>query len=121
LPRLLVEPLAKQSEGKGGDPLLFPGTGGEDMRPSRGIGGWFAGSVKRSGGPRITSHGLRHTAASLSVSAGANAKAMLGHPMTSMTLDVYSDLFPEDLDAVADALGRAFSEESVGRMWARSS
>ena len=48
---------------------------------------------------------LRHTAASLSISAGANVKAvqrMLGH--ARMTLDVYADLFDEDLDGVADRL-----------------
>jgi len=50
---------------------------------------------------------LRHTAASLSISAGANVKAvqrMLGHARASMTLDVYADLFDEDLDGVADRL-----------------
>jgi len=50
---------------------------------------------------------LRHTAASLAVSAGANVKAvqrMLGHAKASMTLDVYADLFDDDLDAVADTL-----------------
>ena len=58
--------------------------------------------------PSITPHDLRHTAASLAVSAGANVKAvqrMLGHAKASMTLDVYADLFDEDLDGVADRLG----------------
>ena len=60
--------------------------------------------------PRITPHDLRHTAASLSVSAGANVKAlqrMLGHVSAAMTLDTYSDLFDDDLDSVADALDAA--------------
>jgi integrase len=50
---------------------------------------------------------LRHTAASLAVSAGANVKAvqqMLGHASAAMTLDVYAGLFGDDLDAVADRL-----------------
>jgi integrase len=50
------------------------------------------------------------------VSAGANVKAvqrMLGHASASMTLDVYADLFDDDLDAVALALDRARSEKSV--------
>ena len=50
-------------------------------------------------------HELRHTAASLAVSAGANVKAvqkMLGHASAAMTLDVYSGLFDADLDGVAD-------------------
>jgi integrase len=52
-------------------------------------------------------HELRHTAASLAVSAGANVKAvqrMLGHKSAAMTLDVYSGLFDDDLDAVAARL-----------------
>ena len=62
--------------------------------------------------PSITPHDLRHTAASLAVSAGANVKAvqrMLGHAKASMTLDVYADLFDEDLDSVAVHLTRARS------------
>ena len=52
-------------------------------------------------------HELRHTAASLAVSAGANVKAvqrMLGHAFAAITLDEYVDLFDDDLDAVADRL-----------------
>jgi integrase len=44
------------------------------------------------------------------VSAGANVKAvqrMLGHAKASMRLDVYADLFDEDLDGVADRLDAA--------------
>ena len=60
--------------------------------------------------PTITPHSLRHTAASLAISAGANVKAvqrMLGHAKASMTLDVYADLFDDDLDVVADRLDTA--------------
>ena len=60
--------------------------------------------------PTITPHDLRHTAASLAVSAGANVKAvqrMLGHAKASMTLDVYADLFDDDLDSVAVRLDAA--------------
>ncbi len=58
----------------------------------------------------LTPHELRHTAASLAVSAGANVKAvqrMLGHASASMTLDVYSGLFDDDLDGVAERLDAA--------------
>ncbi|MER6595742.1 tyrosine-type recombinase/integrase [Micromonospora purpureochromogenes] len=53
----------------------------------------------------LTPHELRHTAASLAVAEGANVKAvqrMLGHASAAMTLDVYADLFEDDLDQVAD-------------------
>ncbi len=55
-------------------------------------------------------HELRHTAASLAVSSGANVKAvqrMLGHASAALTLDTYADLFDDDLDAVADRLDDA--------------
>ena len=61
----------------------------------------------------LTPHGLRHTAASLAIAAGANVKVvqqMLGHKTASMTLDLYGHLFPDQLDDVADRLdviGRA--------------
>ncbi|MGC7272725.1 site-specific integrase, partial [Mycobacteroides abscessus subsp. abscessus] len=35
------------------------------------------------------------------------------------TLDVYADLFDDDLEAVATALDAARLRESVGKTWAR--
>jgi len=61
-------------------------------------------------------HDLRHTAASLAVSAGANVKAvqrMLGHSTASQTLDRYSHLFTEDLEALADRLDAVFSQQNA--------
>lgn len=55
----------------------------------------------------IEPHELRHTYASLAVSEGANVKARqraLGHEKASVTLDVYADLFEDDLDDVAERL-----------------
>lgn len=77
--------------------------------------GWFTGAVTRVRAadktiPRITPHDLRHKATSLAAQAGAHVKAvqrMLGHASAAMTLDVYSDLFDDDLDAVAKALDQA--------------
>jgi integrase len=66
--------------------------------------------------PSITPHDLRHTAASLAISAGANVKAvqrMLGHAKASMTLDVYADLFDADLDTVAANLDAASRSAAV--------
>jgi len=56
-------------------------------------------------------HDLRHTAASLAISCGANIKAiqqMLGHKRASMTLDVYGHLYTEDLEALADRLDERY-------------
>ena len=55
----------------------------------------------------LTCHDLRHTAASIAISSGANVKAvqrMLGHKNAAMTLDTYADLFDTDLDDVATSI-----------------
>jgi integrase len=47
-------------------------------------------------------HAPRHTAAPLAISARANAKVvqrMLRHESAAITLDVYADLFDDDLSA----------------------
>lgn len=71
--------------------------------------------------PRVSPHDLRHTAASLAISAGANLKAvqrMLGHAPAIMTLDTYADLFDDDLDGVVVALNAQAMISNVGKMWA---
>ncbi|MEL5990750.1 tyrosine-type recombinase/integrase [Microbacterium phosphatis] len=128
-PEFLALPIAKLCEGKGRDELLF-GDGTMHLRLPNSRDGWFAAAVRRvldaeaeaaalakANGdpepprmPRVTPHDLRHTAASLAISAGANVKAvqrMLGHASASMTLDTYADLFDDDLDGVATALDQA--------------
>jgi hypothetical protein len=53
----------------------------------------------------------------------ANIKAvprMLGHASASITLDVYADLFDDDLDAVAVALDNAAMKSTVAKVLPRS-
>ena len=117
-PDFLGELLATAVEGKRRNDLVFPRDDGTHMlrpkpRTPTNSGGWFESAVRRAGIPRVTPHDLRHTAASLAVSAGANVKAvqkMLGHKSAAMTLDVYADLFDTDLDAVATRLDEARTE-----------
>ena len=95
--------------------LLLFGNGQEHLRLPNSQDGWFAGAVRRARKidptiQHLTPHDLRHTAASLAISAGANVKAvqrMLGHASAAMTLDTYADLFDDDLNYVAGALSRA--------------
>ena len=71
----------------------------------------------------MTIHDLRHTAASLAISAGANVKAvqkMLGHASAAMTLDTYADLFDDDLNTVAVRLNEAAVSSNVVRMWSEA-
>ena len=75
--------------------------------------------MKRPGILRIAPRDLRHSAASLAVSAGASVKAvqkMLGHSSAAMTLDVCADLFDGDLDSVSDAPNQAVSLADVPEM-----
>jgi integrase len=89
------------------DDLVFTGPSGGVLR----INNWrprvFDRACAAAGIEGLTPQDLRHTAASLAISAGANVKAvqrMLRHASASMTLDVYAGLFGDDLDAVADRL-----------------
>ncbi|BAH52230.1 tyrosine-type recombinase/integrase [Rhodococcus opacus] len=123
IPGFVVEELARQCEGKGRDDLVFPGRDGDYLKRSVSFTGWFTKAVEKSGVPRLTPHDLRHTCASLSIAAGANVKSlqrMLGHASAAMTLDTYSDLFEDDLDAVGDALDQAVSRPSVAKVWPKA-
>ena len=106
-PAFLSQPLSVRIAGKGPDDLIFPSARGGVLRVRNMRRGWFDAAAAEAGVPGLTPHELRHTAASLAVSAGASVLAlqrMLGHDKPSTTLDVYSDLFDEDLDAVSDRL-----------------
>lgn len=123
-PAFLTEHIARQCEGKSRDRLVF-GDGLTHVRATYGERGWFANTVRAAQAedadfPRVTLHDLRHTAASLAISAGANVKAvqaMLGHASATMTLDTYADLFDDDLEAVATRLEEARARQSVGVLW----
>src|ERR1700687_4899508 len=114
-PASIASELAALMVGRGRDDLVFTDMRGGVLRNSNWRARVFEPAVRKcqksdESFPSITPHDLRHTAASLAVSAGANVKAvqrMLGHAKASMTLDVYADLFDDDLDGVADSLDAA--------------
>jgi integrase len=109
LPGFVLTALAQTAEGKDRDDLLWPSSSGGYLGPPSSTESWLSGAVSRCqktdpSFPRVTAHSLRHTAASLAVSSGANPKViqrMLGHASAAMTLDVYADVFESDLDEVA--------------------
>ncbi|MGV0340343.1 site-specific integrase [Corynebacterium parakroppenstedtii] len=141
VPRFVCEMIAPIIESKAladwvwcrdnGEPLFLPSTGS-----------WFYEAVARLQAPRgreaerearwsparrqraaearfpsITIHGLRHVAAGLLVSAGANVKVVqrqLGHASAAMTLDTYSALFDGDLDEISAAMDSLVGD--VGRL-----
>ncbi|MEY9951678.1 tyrosine-type recombinase/integrase [Leifsonia sp. EB34] len=112
-PAFLAERLRAATTGKTETELVFPGRFGEHQRtPTIRENSWFDKALVRAELSPMTIHDLRHTTASLAVSAGANVKAvqrMLGHASAAMTLDVYADLFNDDLDDVAQRLDEAAS------------
>jgi integrase len=107
VPRSLAAELGVQLVGKGPDDLVFTSPEGGPLRVTNFRTRHFDRAAAQVGLDGLTPQELRHTAASLAVSAGANVKAvqrLLGHASASMTLDVYSGLFDDDLEAVADLL-----------------
>lgn len=114
-PASIAAELAALMTGRSRDDLVFTDLRGGVLRNSNWRARVFQPAVvkcqaKDDAFPSITPHDLRHTAASLAISAGANVKAvqrMLGHAKASMTLDVYADLFDDDLDSVATNLDAA--------------
>lgn len=119
MPRFVGDELVKICSGKTRDDLLWTNAKRGHLGPPASKDSWLSGAVERCmkadpSFPRVTAHLLRHSAASLAVSAGANVKAfqrMMGHKSAAMTLDVYADMFDDDLDLVADGL-----EQSVSKM-----
>lgn len=69
---------------------------------------WWCRAVANSGAPAgLNPHELRHSAASMAISAGASIEAvqkMLGHKSATLTLDRYGHLYPDELQNVADRL-----------------
>ncbi|BBX00809.1 site-specific integrase [Mycolicibacterium moriokaense] len=84
----------------------------------------FDNACKAVGIDGLVPHGLRHTTASLAISAGANVKVvqrLLGHATAAMTLDRYGHLLSDDLSGVADVLGKAIESTAVSLRYLEAS
>ncbi|MCW2663224.1 MAG: site-specific recombinase XerD [Mycobacterium sp.] len=114
VPTFVLEELSLQCKEKAPGDLVFSGPAGGYLPHPKSSGGWFAAAVKRAGVQQITPHDLRHSCASLAISAGVNVLAlqrMLGH--TEGHSGHLCGLFDTDLDAVATTLHANYSRESV--------
>ena len=103
-PAFLDGPIADRVKAAGDEGILFPSSAGGVLRIGNARRDWWDQAATAAGVQGLTPHELRHTAASLAVAAGASVLAvqrMLGHDRASTTLDVYSDLFDQDLDQAA--------------------
>ncbi|NQX11373.1 site-specific integrase [Microbacteriaceae bacterium VKM Ac-2855] len=117
VPATIAAELRDHISGKGPDDPVFSGSRGHGWLRGRVFRrGWLDAAAASIGREGLTPHELRHTAASLAISAGASVKSvqrMLGHASAAVTLDVYADLFDDDLDAVSAALDLAIRSRSV--------
>lgn len=126
LPTFLADELARPCARKSAVDLVFASSSGSQLRRVRvsaGSRSLFKSALKSCSIAPMTIHDLRHTAASLAVSSGANVKAvqrMLGHASAAMTLDVYADLFDDDLEALADKLDQAAEDSVVDDRWVKA-
>jgi integrase len=73
----------------------------------------FRPLLERAGLPKIRSHDLRHTAATLLLREGMHPKyvrELLGHANIAITLDTYSHVLPGMGDQAARAMGNSLGQ-----------
>jgi integrase len=118
IPGVLVEPLSRRCQGKGPDDLVLTSPGGAVLHSGNFRRRFFDRAARAAGLEDLSPHDLRHTAASLLMASGANVKAvqrMLDNASVTMTLDVYSELFDDDLGALADRIDAAHQASVTNR------
>lgn len=117
IPTFVKDMLQELTRGRAQNAPLFLSHDGGYLRRPKGRS-WYDGAKKRANKidqnipTQLRIHDLRHTAASLMVSNGANIKVVqhqLGHATATETLDRYSDLFREDLSSATAAFDSLFS------------
>ncbi|HZE16782.1 MAG TPA: tyrosine-type recombinase/integrase, partial [Mycobacterium sp.] len=72
--------------------------------------------IQMAGAP-LTIHELRHTYASLARKSGADLRYVqktMGHSTPTVTANIYSDLYSDELDQVATNLDRLHTTETAG-------
>ena len=94
--------------------LVFAGEAGEWLSPSR-VSAAFIAAVKRSGLPKLSLHGLRHSWATIAiVELGVDVTTVskqLGHANVSTTQNIYSHALPDQAKAAAIAVATSMVPE----------
>jgi hypothetical protein len=111
LPPFLSDALGAYMGSAPRDDLLFTNAAGGYLSVTNWKRRVFDPSARRAGltPPPLRTHDLRHTAASLMIASGATVKAVqhqLGHRSATLTLDRYGHLWPDERDALGEALER---------------
>lgn len=113
IPRFLADRLAPLVDG---DKLIFSSPAGAPLRSPNFLRRVWQPAVADCDLGDLVPHDLRHTAASLAISAGASVKAvqrMLGHGSAQITLDRYAHLFEDDLETLADSMDARYGAAQV--------
>jgi integrase len=76
VPTFVLDELSMQCTGKAPGDLVFGGRNSGYLPRPKSSNGWFRRAVKAAGTQTVTPHDLRHTCASLAVSAGVNVLAL---------------------------------------------
>jgi integrase len=106
VPAFLARLLATEVTDRDGGALVFESVYGGHLTLGQARYTFQKAAAAVDGCAGVRLHDLRHTCASLAISAGSNVKVvqkLLGHKSAVLTLDRYGHLFPDDLDAVATA------------------
>ena len=105
----LVEHLAHHTEHRA-DALLWPSM----VTSGSAFGRHWRAARRAIGRDDLHFHDLRHTAITLAIAGGGDAKViqnMAGHASLRMTLGRYGHLLPSSSERVAEAVGRMFDDE----------
>ncbi|MCJ7781226.1 MAG: site-specific integrase [Acidimicrobiia bacterium] len=96
--------------------LVFTSSTGQPLRSPNFLRRVWRPAVAECALGNLVPHDLRHTAASLAISAGASVKAvqrMLGHSSAQITLDRYTHLFEDDLESLAESMDARYGAAQV--------
>lgn len=111
IPPHLVDDLRAQVRGRAASAPLFASSTGTHLSVANWRNRVWSKVTAAAGTPEgLTPKGLRHTAASLSIAAGADVlmvQRMLGHADAKETLNTYAKLFPDRLDEVTEQMSTA--------------
>jgi integrase len=89
--------------------LVFTDELGVPLHPDA-ISARFRRLVKKTGLPKMSFHGIRHTVGSVLAASGENPEAirkLLGHENVRTTLSIYTHAFPEEMQRTASRLRAA--------------
>ncbi len=114
IPRFLAALLAQRLETVPADPdaLVFTSTANTPMDWTNFRNRVWTPAVERANLSPLRMHDLRHTAVSMLIAQGCQAKLIqehLGHSSITVTMDRYGHLYPEARTEVSDALDAAFA------------